>query len=82
MTAEQCDEVARCTGSDSPVAQPHVHPFTDTLYYNYDFGDDWHVQITASQNADDLIESKRLTSEELDEAVLQLRSKRQPVCIA
>ena len=82
MTAEQCDEVARCTGSDSPVAQPHVHPFTDTLYYNYDFGDDWHVQITASQNADDLIESKRLASEELEEAVLQLHSKRRPVCIA
>ena len=40
------------------------------------------MQITASQNADDLIESKRLTSEELDEAVLQLRSKRRPVCIA
>ena len=82
MTAAQCDEVARCTGSDSPAAQPHVHPFTDTLYYNYDFGDDWHVQITARPNAEDLIESKRLTSEELDEAVLQLHSKRRPVCIA
>lgn len=52
------------------------------LYYNYDFGDDWNVQITASDNAEDLIKSDRLTAEEWEEAKLQLHSKHRPVCIA
>lgn len=82
MSNELCDEVARCAISDSPIVQPHVHPFTDMLYYNYDFGDDWHVQITASDNVEDLIQSDRLTAEEWEEAKLQLHSKHRPVCIA
>ena len=55
MNNKLCDEVARCAVLGSPIVQPHVHSFTDMLYYNYDFGDDWHVQITASDNAEDLI---------------------------
>ena len=55
MNNKLCDEVARCAVLDSPIVQPHVHSFTDMLYYNYDFGDDWHVQITASDNAENLI---------------------------
>ena len=44
---------------DLPKLQPAIPNFTDVLYYNYDFGDDWMVRITASMDAGDLVEQGR-----------------------
>ena len=46
----QC-EIEECLRYDSPVRQPKIRPLTDTLYYNYDFGDNWYVKVTASLGA-------------------------------
>lgn len=67
---------------DTPNLQPIIGPLTDTLYFNYDFGDNWYVKITGSFGAADLVESGRITQKELEEAVLQLLTKYRPVCIA
>ena len=67
---------------DTPNLQPIIGPLTDTLYFNYDFGDNWYVKITGSFGASDLVESGRITQKELEEAVLQLLTKYRPVCIA
>lgn len=67
---------------DSPVNQPLVGGVAKELYYNYDFGDNWTVKITGSYNCADLVESERVTQEELDEANLRVRSTYRPVMIA
>ena len=77
----QC-EIEECLRYDSPVRQPKIRPLTDTLYYNYDFGDNWHVKVSASLGAADLIEAGRLSQDELEQAVLKLLEKHRPVCIA
>ena len=77
----QC-EIEECLRYDSPVRQPKIRPLTDILYYNYDFGDNWHVKVTASLGTADLIETGRLSQDELEQAVLKLLEKHRPVCIA
>ena len=67
---------------DSPVVQPIAGPITDVLYYNYDFGDNWMVKITASENCPDLVESGRITQSELDRANVKCREVYRPVLIA
>lgn len=65
---------------DSPEAQVCPPPFTDVLYYSYDFGDDWTVKITASWNCEDLTD--QLTQEQLDKAQIKCREFYRPVMIA
>lgn len=48
---------------DAPNLQPYIGTLTDTLYFNYDFGDNWYVKITGSFGAADLVESKRVTQD-------------------
>ena len=55
---------------------------TDVLYYNYDFGDDWMIRITASMDACDLVEQGRVTQQDLDEAIADIYKNYRPVCIA
>ena len=65
---------------DKPEAQVCPVPFTDVLYYTYDFGDDWKVRITASWNCVDLMD--QLTQKELDKAQIKCREVYRPVLIA
>lgn len=67
---------------DSPEMQVYPMPFTDVLLYHYDFGDDWKVRITASENCPDLVESGRITQAELDRANVKCREVYRPVLIA
>ena len=67
---------------DSPDIQVEPIPVTDVLLYNYDFGDNWKVRITASENCPDLIESGRITQSELDRANVKCREVYRPVLIA
>lgn len=65
---------------DTPEAQVCPLPFTDVLYYTYDFGDDWTVKITASWNCEDLTD--QLSQSELDKAQIKCRELYRPVKIA
>ena len=67
---------------DAPQVQVMTPPVTDVLLYNYDFGDDWKVRITASDNCPDLVESGRITQAELDQANVKCREVYCPVMIA
>lgn len=67
---------------DSPMAQVYPIPVTDTLIYSYDFGDNWKIRITASENCVDLVESGRITQAELDRANVKCREVYRPVLIA
>lgn len=67
---------------DSPEMQVYPTPFTDVLLYNYDFGDNWKIRITASENCPDLVESGRITQAELDRANVKCREVYRPVLIA
>lgn len=82
MNETLANEIKLCEEVDRPDMQPLITPVCDNLYYNYDFGDNWMVKITASSGAGDLLESGRLTQEELDEAIKILTDKYTPVCIA
>jgi len=62
--------------------QPLAPKVTDTLFFNYDYGDDWWVKITASRRFDDLIESGRLNENEIKQAEEKCRQDYRPVCIA
>ena len=69
-------------GIDSPDIQVPIQPVTDKLIYRYDFGDDWHVEITASENCADLVETGRTSQKELDRAQIKCRKLYRPVMIA
>ena len=67
---------------DSPMAQVYPVPVTDNLIYSYDFGDNWKIRISASENCVDLVESGRITQAELDRANVKCREVYRPVLIA
>lgn len=67
---------------DSPLAQPLPTPVTDVLLYNYDFGDNWKIRITASENCPDLVTSGRISQSALDRANVKCREVYRPVLIA
>ncbi|MBP3875895.1 MAG: hypothetical protein J6E41_09390 [Lachnospiraceae bacterium] len=67
---------------DSPQLQPLPTPVTDVLLYNYDFGDNWKIRITASENCPDLVASGRITQAALDRANVKCREVYRPVLIA
>ena len=57
-------------------------PVTDEILYNYDFGDNWKVRITAGENCDDLISDGRVTPSEIDAAYEKCQKEYRPVMIA
>ncbi len=67
---------------DSPERQVTPLPCTDTLLYEYDFGDSWRIKITASDNCPDLVESGRITQAEMDRANVKCRETYRPVMLA
>lgn len=67
---------------DSPECQVLPVPVTDTLYYNYDFGDNWVIRITASRNCEDMVKNGIVTQEQLDKANIKCRELYRPVTIA
>ena len=67
---------------NAPEYQVHPQPVTDTLIYSYDFGDNWKIRITASENCEDLVVSERITQTELDRANVKCREVYRPVLIA
>ena len=81
MSETLANEIKLCEEVDRSDMQPHISTVCDTLFYNYDFGDNWMVKITASSGAGDLLESGRLTQEGLNEAIKILNDKYTPVCI-
>jgi len=56
-------------------------PATDKLIYNYDFGDNWIVEITRPGNCRDLTGRRGIDEEWLREAMDTVREKHRPVCI-
>ena len=80
-TLDMQKDIVKCLEDEHTNIQPVVHPLTDTLEYFYDYGDGWQLKITACTSVEDLLESGRLTMEELEEAVHTLYSKYRPVCI-
>lgn len=67
---------------DSPNMQVKPMPVTDILLYNYDFGDNWKIRITASKDCTDLLDSGRITRAELSKANRKCREMYRPVLIA
>lgn len=57
-------------------------PFTDSLQYDYDFGDGWQFRITGSRGCSDLIEDGIITWKEMMNAVSKVLYERHPVLIA
>ncbi len=83
MNEEMLDEVEEVKlGDDSPYNQPMTNPFTDEIFYNYDFGDNWTVRIKGSCGCEDLIEAGRITQDEIDDAIVQVYTTYRPVVIA
>lgn len=69
-------------GVDSPSVQVIPIAITDTLFYNYDFGDGWTVKISIMDDCRDLVEQKRVNQEQLDKAQIKCRELYRPVTIA
>lgn len=67
--------------SDSLERQVLPIPCTDALLYEYDFGDNWRIKITASENCSDLVESGRITQAELDRANVKYKETYRPVLL-
>jgi hypothetical protein len=59
-----------------------VYGITDTLYYFYDFGDGWKVKVTRIPDFNDLLEHNRITMEEGNGAIAQVKHSYRPVMIA
>lgn len=66
---------------DETVSSDTLFPVTNELIYNYDFGDNWIVNITKHKNCDDLIKSNLISQSELEEAEDIVEAKYKPVCI-
>ena len=57
-------------------------PFTDTLYYTYDFGDNWNLIITGSRGCSDLVEDGIIDEDTFNESVSKALKEWKPVLIA
>lgn len=78
---DEIDEILE-SGIDSPLKQPFVYSFTDELFYQYDFGDNWKIRITASRNCTDLVKSGKITQDMLDKSNIKARVTYRPVLLA
>ena len=63
------------------MEEPEVKPVTDKLFYHYDYGDGWVIEITRVENFNDLINNGTLAEEELAKAQATVIEKYKPVCI-
>lgn len=70
------------SGVDEPNVQPQISCCTDTLLYEYDYGDGWLVRITAPGNCADLVRQGRITEQELARVFLTVEETYRPVCLA
>lgn len=57
-------------------------PFTDYLFYNYDFGDGWRFAIIGSQGYTDLIEQKAVTEKQAEKSIAKVLKMHRPVLLA
>jgi len=74
-------EVDKILAYQEVLATVDFFPVTKELIYNYDFGDDWIVNITKHKNCDDLIKQNLIDNQELKDAKQLVLDKHQPVCI-
>ena len=63
------------------VTEPEVRPVTDKLFYHYDYGDGWIVEITRLDGCKDLIENGTITEDEFLEAKSTVIKEYRPVCV-
>ena len=56
-------------------------PATDKLIYNYDFGDNWIVEITRPGNFGHLTGESGIDEERIRKAMVTVRDKHRPACI-
>jgi len=56
-------------------------PVTETLLYNYDYGDDWRVEIKRYRDPEVLIDKGFVDESDLREALETVKKKHKPVCI-
>jgi hypothetical protein len=61
--------------------EPEVLPVTHKLFYNYDYGDGWHVAITLLKDCRDLLEMGCVTAGQILEAEAAVADKHRPVCL-
>ena len=64
------------------MIQVYPEPISDTLYYYYDFGDGWTIKINVMNDCKDLVEQKRVTQEQIDQAQIKCRELYRPVTLA
>ncbi len=69
-------------GSHYMDEQPVVLPVAHKLIYNYDFGDNWLVEISRQKDCCDLLKNGDLTEEALKIAEQTVIEKHKPVCIS
>jgi hypothetical protein len=69
-------------GTTSGMEAPEVFPVTHKILYKYDFGDNWVVEITRSDNCRDLLDAGKLSAEDLCAAEQIVMEKHKPVCIS
>ncbi len=63
------------------LAVDGVFPVTTSLIYYYDFGDNWTITITKTDNCDDLLENNDISEDELARAEETVLSRHKPVCL-
>ena len=80
-TRKFADQILKAN-ADIPYFQPILSPVAEEVYYKYDFGDNWTIRITASNNCKDLVESGRISQNDLDRANVKCREVYRPVLIA
>lgn len=64
------------------LGKDSVHPVTRKIKYNYDFGDNWKIDITRVDNYKDLLDDEIITEEFLMDAEKLVINKHKPVCIS
>lgn len=57
------------------------NPVTNKLLYNYDFGDNWIVEITRFSDINKLVQQGVVDEDWMDEAIRIVAEKHKPVCV-
>ena len=74
-------EVVSVLASPSEKLAMAKFPATHKLYYDYDYGDGWVVEITKYDDSYDLLENGKISAEGLRSAEQLVLGKHKPVCI-
>lgn len=69
--------------TDETVLLPGIlpRPVTNKLFYNYDFGDNWMVEITRVDDFNQLVQQGVVDQDWMEEAMRIVAEKHQPVCV-